>query len=151
MERVSLRNNPLLAALLGTVVTGLGHLYLRRWLRALGWLAATIGASALFVPASTMAAIGSGTLTDPLSILPVVLISAASAFDAYLIAKVRNRPDDGSTADAVGPPEADDPPACPACGKPVDPEIGFCHWCTTEFEAVDVTEPERTDENHSTR
>lgn len=148
MARVSLRNNPLLAALLGTVVTGLGHVYLRRWLRAVGWLVVAISASVLFVPESTMSAINSGTLSDPLSLLPVVLITAASALDAYLIARFGGRAH-GSTDTASGSTNADEFPACPACGKPVDPDLGFCHWCTTELEAADASGPRRPDEHHS--
>ncbi|WP_115864409.1 DUF7575 domain-containing protein [Halorussus litoreus] len=149
MVRASLRNNPLVAALLGTAVTGLGHLYLRRWLRALGWLGVTVAASVLFVPESAISAIRSGTLTDPLPILLIVLISAASALDAYLIAKSKLQTDGARATSTVGATEADESPACPACGKPFDPELGFCHWCTTEFDVVDVTELEQLDENHS--
>ncbi|RLM62627.1 zinc ribbon domain-containing protein [Halorubrum sp. Atlit-26R] len=150
MVQASLRNNPLLAALLGTVVTGLGHLYLRRWLRALGWLGITAVASVLFIPEPTISALSSGTLTDPLSILPIVLISAASAFDAYLIAKtMRIQADEIQPANAVKAAGADESPACPACGKPVDPDLGFCHWCTTEFDVVDVTELQGRDETNS--
>ncbi|WP_135662289.1 DUF7575 domain-containing protein [Halorhabdus rudnickae] len=151
MVQSSLRNNPLVAALLGMVVTGLGHLYLRRWLRAVGWLGVTIVTSVLFIPESTISAINSGTLGDPISILPIVLISAASALDAYLIAKSKLQTDGARAANTVGPTGDDESPACPACGKPFDPELGFCHWCTTEFEVVNVTELERPDENHSNR
>lgn len=138
MARLSLRGNPFIAAVLGTVVTGLGHLYLRRWLRALGWVGVTIAVSALFVPEAALSALASGTLTNPLAVVPVVLISAASAFDAFRIAagkransvEARERTDtetDGTETTVV----------CPACGKDVDPELGFCHWCSTEFEVVD--------------
>ncbi|WP_079978619.1 zinc ribbon domain-containing protein [Halolamina sediminis] len=150
MGQVSLRNNPLLAALLGTVVTGLGHFYLRRWLRALGWLGLTVAASVLFVPESTISALSSGTLTDPFSIpFSIVLISAASALDAYLIAKVRRQTERFQANNTVGSAGAEESPACPACGKPVDPDLGFCHWCTTEFNVVDVSKLERIDENQS--
>jgi hypothetical protein len=149
MAQVSLRDNPLLAALLGTVVTGLGHLYLRRWLRAIGWLGGSLVVSVLFVPESTISAMRSGTLTDLGSILPIVLVSAASALDAYLIAKRKLQTDGDRATDTVETSGADEPPACPACGKPFDPELGFCHWCTTEFEVVDAAELERLDETHS--
>jgi hypothetical protein len=149
MGRVSLRNNPLLAALLGTMVTGLGHFYLRRWLRALGWLGLIVAASVLFVPESTITALSSGTLTDPFSTIPIVLISAASALDAYLIAKVRRQTDRFQADNTVGSTGTDESPACPSCGKPVDPDLGFCHWCTTEFNVVDVTKLEPLDENQS--
>jgi len=149
MARTSLRNNPLLAALLSTAVTGLGHIYLRRWLRAVGWLGVTVVASVLFVPESTISAINSGTFSDTLSLLPVVLISGASALDAYLIAKIETRTEEVQAGDTVGPTEADETPLCPACGKPIDLDLGFCHWCTTEFEVVDVTELDQLDENYS--
>jgi hypothetical protein len=149
MVQASLRNNPLLAALLGTVVTGLGHLYLRRWLRAIGWLGVAVVATVLFVPESTISAVNSGTLTDPLSVLPIILISAASALDAYLIARSKLQTDGDRSTSTDGTTEPDKSPACPACGKPFDPELGFCHWCTTEFGVADVTELEQLDENHS--
>jgi len=148
MGRVSLRNNPLLAALLGTVVTGLGHLYLRRWLRALGWLGLTVAASVLFVP-ETISALSLGTLTDPFSTLPIVLISAASALDAYLIAKAKVQFDGVQAASGAGPTGGHKSPPCPACGKPVDPDLGFCHWCTTEFEFVHIDELQQLDEKYS--
>ena len=151
MVRASLRNNPLLAALLGTAVTGLGHLYLRRWLRALGWLAGTIVASVLFIPESTISALNSGTISGSLSILPIGVISAASALDAYLIARKRLQINRDRATNTVGATGDNKSPACPACGKPFDPELEFCHWCTTEFEAVDVTGLDQPDEIHSDR
>ena len=151
MVQVSFRNNPLLAAILGTVVTGLGHLYLRRWRRAIGWFGVTAVVTILFVPESTISAMNSGTLTDPLSTLPIVLISAASALDAYLIAKSKLQTGGGRAIGTSGAKEADESPACPVCGKPFEPELGFCHWCATEFEVVDDTEMEQFDENQSKR
>jgi len=148
MARGSLRNSPLLAALLGTVVTGLGHFYLRRWLRALGWLGLTVTASVLFVPDSVISAIGTGTLTNPLPILPIILISAASALDAYLIAKTKVQTDRAQAAGGAGSSGDDESPPCPACGKPVDPDLEFCHWCTTEFvHADELQQPEEKDLN----
>ncbi|ELZ42959.1 hypothetical protein C463_10155 [Halorubrum californiense DSM 19288] len=155
MARVSLRKNPLLAAVLGTLATGLGHLYLRRWLRAIGWLSATYAATVLFVPESALSALSTGTLADPFSLLPIVLVSAASVVDAYLVATAERRSDGDRAADAAGATDAtdataaDEPPTCPACGKPVDPDIGFCHWCTTELEAVDPAEGGRPTERGS--
>jgi hypothetical protein len=150
MARVSLRNNPLLAALLGTIVTGLGHLYLRRWLRAIGWLGVTVIASVLFAPASTRSAINSGTFTDLFSILPIVLVSAASILDAYFIAKGRSHADRVQANNTTEPKSTDDPLTCPACRKPVKRELGFCHWCATKFKDVEATELEQLDENQST-
>lgn len=149
MAWTSLRNNPVIAALLGTAVTGLGHLYLRRWVRGLGWVGAMLVVSVLFVPQSAVSATVAGTLDDPLAVLPIILLSAVSALDAYLIAKVtRMQTKQGRTIQAGGTADDGESPACPACGKPVDPDLGFCHWCTTEFEVVDVTELDDFAENN---
>lgn len=149
MSQAWLRNNPLLAALLGTVVTGLGHFYLRRWLRALGWLGLIVAASVLLIPESMISALSSGTLTDPFSTLPIVLISAAGALDAYLIAKTKVQVDEVQAASGAGPTGGDRSPDCPACGKPVDADLGFCHWCTTEFEIVHIDGLQQLDEEYS--
>ncbi|ERG88291.1 MAG: hypothetical protein J07HX5_00434 [halophilic archaeon J07HX5] len=147
MNLASLRDNPVIAALLGVAITGLGHLYLRRWLRALGWLAGAVTVGILFVPESAIEAVRSGTFSDPLAILPVVVVSAASVIDAYLIARTNTRAETGQTTDTSDAEE--DLLDCPACGKPVEPEMGFCHWCTTEFEVVNDTELRRLDEDGS--
>jgi hypothetical protein len=137
---VRFRNNPLLAAFLGTAVTGLGHLYLKRWLRALGWLGAVILASALLVPESARSAISSGSVNNVASLVPVFLISAASVVDAYLIAKARRTATSSGAARQTGRSHDDGGTvACPACGKSINPELGFCHWCTTEFESFEVS------------
>lgn len=147
MVEISFRNNPLIAAILGTVVTGLGHLYLRRWLRALGWLGVTVLVSALFIPEPTIAAIASGTLADPLTMFPIVLIGVLSVIDAYLIAKFKRAGSTASrTTDEPDVDETDTAVVCPACGKDVDPDLGFCHWCTTEFEVENVVELDQLDE-----
>ena len=147
MVQASLRNNPLLAALLGTAVTGLGHLYLRRWLRAIGWLGVTIVTYVLFVPESTISSINSGTLTDPFSILPIVLISVVSALDAYLIARIeRARTGDEETTGDGSPRRDENRAACPACGKDVDPDLGFCSWCATEFADAESPGSSRPDD-----
>jgi len=146
---MSLRNNPLIAAFFGTVVTGLGHLYLRRWLRAAGWLGAAFAASVLFVPESTVSSLESGSLGDALSLLPVLAVTAVSVLDAYRIAKERSQADDSRSTGTAETTETDDSPACPTCGRPLDPELGFCHWCSSELDDADVAELERTDETHS--
>jgi len=140
------RWRPLIAALLGTVVTGLGHVYLRRWLRALGWLAVAYAVAALFVPKTALTAAGSFDAVDPLALAPLFLVVFASVVDAYALAK--HEPASASTdrnrgLRAIRTDDArDDEQSCPACGKPVDPDIGFCHWCTTEFDELNVVDVE---------
>ena len=151
MVQVSLRGNPLIAGFLGLLVTGLGHLYLRRWLRALGWLGVAVIASALFVPQSTARAVTSGASLETsmiLSLLPVLLIEGASAIDAYRIAKGSAR----QRAEAQAAPKEElskeDPTiTCPVCGKETDPELGFCQWCTSELDFQRNTESHKNNDN----
>lgn len=133
MDRAGLRTHPLVATFLGAVVTGMGHLYLQRYHRALGWLIITAVTAVVFVPAHAVEAIVTGGAADPFAMLPVFAISIVSTFDAYLLATVRKRTQvvdaDGTLA------------RCPACGGELDPELGFCHWCTTEFDTFRIVRP----------
>lgn len=130
MNWTGLRDNPLLAALFGTALPGLGHLYLRRWRRALGWLAALVAVSMVLVPAPTLDALAAGAPVDTLSVLPLAFVSAASVLDAIVLAWRGGAQSTDSGTDADDTAE----PACPACGESVDPELGFCHWCTARFD-----------------
>lgn len=82
MRRIESRHHPPHTVLLSAIVTDLGHLYLRRWLRAFGWLAVTIGAAVLFVPAGTVEAVMTSGAVDPVAVLPVFMLSVASSLDA---------------------------------------------------------------------
>jgi hypothetical protein len=124
---------PVVAALLAVAVTGLGHVYLRRWARALGWITVGYAAVVLFVPETALTTLTSGGELDPFAFAPVVLVGLLSAVDAYRIALFARRPPTGVA-------DADNRVDCPACGKPVDPELGFCHWCTTDFADLRVVE-----------
>lgn len=155
---------PVLAAVLAMVLPGLGHLSLRRWGRALLWHLTIVGGGvALFAlydvePVDPFAGPAAVTAALPTDVtLPIVLLSALSALDAYLVGRadaaerertaaaveaMRRR---SASADGDGGPEGDGPapaaPAadedgeasavtCPNCGKETDAELDFCHWCT---------------------
>jgi hypothetical protein len=140
MAKATSARRPILAALLGAVVTGLGHLYLRRWRRAVGWAAVGYAATVLFVPDQAVTAAATGGPVRPLALAPIALVGALSALDAYRIALFEQRPTTGPAADESGRVD------CPACGRSIDPELGFCHWCTTEFEDLRVVAPDDRDE-----
>ncbi|SHG52723.1 zinc ribbon domain-containing protein [Halobaculum gomorrense] len=142
------RKRPWLAGLLALVVTGLGHAYLRRWLRGFGWFAATFAAILLFVPPDVVEALNTGgPIGNPVEALPPVLVVVASAVDAYMLARRTH-------ADAVDPAGAEagaaavgsrhrpdeSAPSCPNCGKELDADLDFCPWCTTELEWIDADE-----------
>lgn len=140
MALVPNRARPFVAALLGLLVTGFGHVYLRRWLRAVLWFSVAFAVSVAFVPETAAVDILAGKPIDPMTILPGALVGLASALDAFLIARreVTSESEPATvngitTDDNTAEPDDDKTVDCPACGKPVDPDLGFCHWCTTEF------------------
>jgi len=123
---------PWLAALLAFVHPGLGHVYLREWARALLWFGLVLTSASLLVPASAAPAELSleafrtaSQAVDPATVFVLAGITALSMIDAYWIA---NRSSQGEGAEG-------DSATCPNCGKEIDSDIDFCHWCTTEFDA----------------
>ncbi|SFL56571.1 hypothetical protein SAMN04487950_4240 [Halogranum rubrum] len=139
-----------LAVALAIPVVGLGHLYLRRWMRAAGWLLLVIGSS-MFVPAEELDALnagweamlsGSGSAAgvpapDFVALAPIIVVGFLSIVDAYLVARNQNAEYRAQQAALAA---GEDPSAeieCPVCGRPVDPELDFCHWCTTKLEWPD--------------
>ena len=121
---------------------GLGHAYLRSWVRATLWFglwAATVMVvvPAPGVPATEPLAFLVG-LTDGLAAvefeasLALASVTVFSALDAYWLgARELARRDDFADEGTA---------ACPACGRDADPELAFCHWCTTKLDGAD---PER--------
>ena len=144
------RKRPWLAALLALAVTGLGHVYLRRWGRALGWFAATFAAVVLLVPPEVVDAISTGAaIEDPAAAFPPAFVVVASAVDAYLLARRTNSEAGGervAAADADAP-DGEATLACPNCGKDLDAELDFCPWCTTELArpGPNGPDPDRTE------
>ncbi|MDS0296243.1 DUF7575 domain-containing protein [Halogeometricum luteum] len=142
MERNS-RKRPWLAALFG-LITGGGHLYLRRWKRAVGWIGLSFATSLLVVDPAALRAFYEGT--GPIEpVLPVLIVGFASLFDAYFLARAQNE----AARRAVG---ADGTVThCPHCGKELDGDIDFCPWCTTELDGFRVASPSAADGTDSDR
>jgi hypothetical protein len=136
---------PWLAVVLAIPVVGLGHIYLRRWARAVGWFFAVIGAS-YFVPNEDIEALnaasgavltGAGNIAalptpDYVALAPVFAVVALSIVDAYLVARNQNAQYRAQQAAAAAG-NAETVVECPVCGREVDPELDFCHWCTTKL------------------
>ncbi|KAB1198821.1 MULTISPECIES: zinc ribbon domain-containing protein [Haloferax] len=121
---------PWLAALLGLAVTGLGHLYLRRWRRAALWVVLAFSISVLFVPTGSLEALATGGQLPPLvDVLPILAVSLISVADAFLLGM--KQVNDARRAETV---DEDETASCPNCGRDVDPELDFCHWCTTRLD-----------------
>lgn len=113
---------------------GLGHVYLREWLRAVLWFGLILGATSQLVNVSptpaelTVSAIVNTSMAAaedvPLrSRLALFAITSISMADAYWIATRGNQ--QAATDEGV---------SCPHCGREVDEDLAFCHWCTTRLE-----------------
>ncbi|WP_096393268.1 zinc ribbon domain-containing protein [Halorubrum trapanicum] len=85
------RRRPWLAALLALVVSGLGHAYLRRWARALGWYVAVTAAVFVFVPESAISGVFAGDPPTVREVAPAAAVVGASVIDAYVVALRNNR------------------------------------------------------------
>ena len=128
------QKRPMLAAALALLSPGLGHVYLREWVRALLWFSLVMLGVSILAPEPTTPA-----ATNPEAIWTASLemtralswqatgallaISLLSVVDAYRIATEIN------AAAAI-----EEGQQCPYCGRELDEEIDFCHWCTAELE-----------------
>jgi len=130
----SARKRPLLAAVLGLVYPGLGHVYLREWARALLWFGLIVLTGSLMIPDSVYpATLTVESLMQMSRAMPLDAVIALSAVtgmnmvDAYVLAS-RNNEAHERVAEGT---------QCPNCGRDVDPDLEFCHWCTTDLDAGD--------------
>ena len=138
------KKRPWLAALLGLLVSGLGHLYLREWLRSLVWFSLYLVSFELLVPDAIMPA--EPTLAAYQGMAEALPLDAALALssivifgmiDAYLLAKRTHRQAEVEAGNT-----------CPHCGKDVDEDLAFCHWCTNPLpgsEAFDAAAEDESD------
>ncbi len=125
---------PWLAVLLAFLYPGLGHVYLREWLRALVWFFLVIMGSTLLIPTSAVpetlsieAFVTAAEAIPPENGLALVAITVFSMADAYWVAKRRNQVT-----------TVEEQSTCPHCGKDMDSDLEFCHWCTQRVDAHEV-------------
>ncbi len=125
------RRRAVLAGLFAVLYPGLGHVYLREWLRALTWFGLALLTAALVVPADVLTAAESGGVAS-------VLAASGSLPLASLVAlamiRLLNVVDAVWLALAPQPTVEADAETCPECGSDVDPDLDFCHWCTARLD-----------------
>lgn len=127
---------PWVAALLSFVQPGAGHLYLREWGRGITWFVlwstTALLATGVSAPSVSIAGVVAFVETfllalgdlQPIQSLALAAVTGFAIVDAYWLAARRDR-------------RSSDAPSCPNCSRDVDLSIGFCHWCTVQFDVVD--------------
>ncbi|WP_324759219.1 zinc ribbon domain-containing protein [Haloarcula sp. GH36] len=127
------RKRPWLAVLLALVYPGLGHIYLREWVRAVLWFGLVFSTTTLLLGESDLptelsvdAFLAASRGLPPEASLALLAITVLSMADAYWMATRTQH--EGAVADGL---------TCPNCGKELDEDIDFCHWCTTELSAAE--------------
>lgn len=120
---------------LSVLYPGLGHVYLREWIRALAWFAIAILAAMLVLPVELVEA----TETEGLGILlRTNEFLTFEAITALLAIRMLNAID--AAILALKPTEPTQPTNnCPNCGGELDDDIDFCPWCTTPLEPAEKT------------
>ncbi len=130
------------AAGVSVFLPGAGHALLRDWRRAALFGLMYVSAIVLFLPSiqelvsaeSTMDALA--LATTELDIFGQFALSFV-VFFAAVDAGFRALGFPPGSNQASG-----DVPACPECGREVDPELDFCHWCTTRLEPLEAEDDE---------
>lgn len=106
--------------MLALPIAGLGHIYLRRWQRAVGWLLVVTVATVLFVPSGVVESPLTLTGTSFWDAIPLFLVVGLSAVDAFLLARRENFVREIRSARR-----------CPYCYREHTVDATFCEWCAT--------------------
>ncbi|ELY89569.1 hypothetical protein C483_13623 [Natrialba hulunbeirensis JCM 10989] len=139
----------LVAGGISLFLPGAGHALIRDWIRALVFGGLFIGAAVVFLPTGEIAAADSvsdsmtavANETDTITQFLFSFIALFAAIDATFRG-LGFPPGSNTNADGEGG------PSCPECGKELDEDLTFCHWCTTRLEpAADAETEAETDAN----
>ncbi|MFB6134581.1 MAG: zinc ribbon domain-containing protein [Halanaeroarchaeum sp.] len=148
MKTPLLRRRPLLAGLLGFIYPGLGHVYLRAWIRAVAWFGLALLTAAIVIPESAITTFQQNGIEGviaasrnlPLEVTgSLLVVRVLNVIDAYLTGLRQERATVEASGDAMA--------TCPNCGGELDEDLDFCPWCTVRLEEFeDETEdgPEPT-------
>lgn len=122
---------PWLAAVLTLAIPGLGHVYLRRWGRALLWFLLIAATIFTLVPEwFQVTSFGEAlTIAENVPATTSLLLFGSVVLcvvDAYVIAVQHNQNARRGRGETTA--------TCPNCGKELDADLDFCHWCTTELD-----------------
>lgn len=119
------------AVVLSLLYPGLGHIYLRAWVRALVWFGVVLSAVALVLPTDLLVTITTGTVASVAGLdaqIPTVTLVVLAVVARVLCALDAwwthgQRTDDGAHAH------------CHECHRSVEATVEFCHWCLEPVES----------------
>ena len=138
MQRSWLQRRSLIASALAFVYPGLGHVYLRAWIRAIAWFGLALVTAAMVVPESALTAFRTGGLSGlleasqnfPIEVtLSLFVVRILNVIDAYLTG-LRHSSQPEAEAEATETSAG----TCPECGRELDQDLDFCPWCTTRLD-----------------
>ena len=129
----------LAAAGLSVFFPGAGHALIRDWARALLFAGLFVLTAVFFFPLESLSTAGS------LSEATTIFENETSRVTQFMLTFIVLFAAVDSALRSLGyPAEANqgggDGVSCPHCGKELDEDLEFCHWCTTRLE------PETEDE-----
>ena len=136
----------LVAVGLSILMPGAGHAVIRDWARAAVFAGLFFASIAIFFPLDQLwGAASTGNLEEMQTIVEseitmleqftIMFLHLFAAIDAGFQALGLTRDRGGSAGSGE--------PTCPQCGKPIDTDLEFCHWCTTRLERPE--EPDAVD------
>ena len=141
MQRSWIQRRSIIASVLAFIYPGLGHVYLRAWVRAFAWFALALVTAAMVVPESALSAFQSGGLSGlmtasenfPIEVtLSLLAVRVLNVIDAYLTGlQIKEEPTE----------EGESAASCPECGRELDEDLDFCPWCTTRLDEAEPDEP----------
>jgi hypothetical protein len=129
----------LLAAVLSVLMPGAGHVLVRDWLRAVAFAGLFLAASAFLLPIEAAAAAGPVTGYGDVLEYSRILAEETDTTTQFLLSFIALFAAMDATFRALGVrsgggSESADGTTCPECGKDLDEDLEFCHWCTTRLE-----------------
>lgn len=125
----------LAAAGLSVLLPGAGHALLRDWARAALFGAMFVATLALLFPVDAVwSAAADGAVGDVPGIVDAETSTLAQFTFSFLVLFAAVDAGLRGLGLTDGPSGTGDEPACPHCGKPLDDDLTFCHWCTTRLD-----------------
>lgn len=129
----------LLAAVLSVLMPGAGHVLVRDWLRAVAFAGLFLAARAFLLPIEAAAAAGPVTGYGDLLEYSRILAEETDTTTQFLLSFIALFAAMDATFRVLGVNSgrgsgADDGTTCPECGKDLDEDLEFCHWCTARLE-----------------